>query len=145
MNTEENIQQLQAKLESLSLDVAAYREEVAGLKKHIENLTTSARPRVTQRAPSNFTIENFIGLKLIHFVGIIVLIIGISIGVKYAIDVNIISPALRVLLAYSAGILLFIISLKLRKKYGLFSIILFGGAMASLYFTTYAAFAYYGM
>ena len=36
------------------------------------------------------------------------------------------------------------LSWKLKKKYQLFSAILFSGAMASLYFTTYAAFVYYG-
>jgi uncharacterized membrane protein len=43
-----------------------------------------------------------------------------------------------------AGIVLYLLSWRLRKKYQLFSAILFSGAMASLYFTTYATFVYYG-
>ena len=72
------------------------------------------------------------------------LVIGLSIGVKYAIDRQLISEAARIILAYLAGILLFVLSRRLRKNYLLFSAILFSGAMASLYFTTYAAFVYYG-
>ena len=93
--------------------------------------------------PAPGTLENFIGLRLIHFVGIMVLVIGISIGVKYAIDKELISETMRIILAYCAGLLLFILSLRLKKKYQLFSAILFSGSMATLYFTTYAAFVYY--
>jgi uncharacterized membrane protein len=49
------------------------------------------------------------------------------------------------LLAYLAGAVLLILSLLLKKKYKLFSSILFSGAMATFYFTTYAAYTYYGL
>lgn len=90
-----------------------------------------------------FSLENFIGLRLIHLVGIVVLVIGLSIGVKYAIDRQLISEAARIALAYSAGLLLLVLSWRLRKNFAAFSAILFSGAMASLYFTSYAAFVYY--
>jgi uncharacterized membrane protein len=80
-----------------------------------------------------------------HLVGIVVLVIGLSIGVKYAIDSNLISEQTRILLAYLVGVILFVVSFPLRVKYVGFSTILFSGAMASLYFTTYAAFSYYAM
>jgi uncharacterized membrane protein len=92
---------------------------------------------------SHFSVENFIGLRLIHLVGIVVLVIGLSIGVKYALDKELISEVARIGLAYAAGTLLFLLSLLLRKRYTAFSAILFSGAMASLYFTSYAAFVYY--
>lgn len=94
---------------------------------------------------SSFSLESFIGLNLIHFVGIIVLIIGITIGVKHAIDINLITPNLRIILAYVASAALLLLSYKLLKKYQLFSHILFSGAVASAYFTTYAAYEYYKM
>ncbi|RYD83474.1 MAG: DUF2339 domain-containing protein, partial [Sphingobacteriales bacterium] len=78
-------------------------------------------------------------------IGIFTLVLGIGYFVKYAIDINLISPALRIVLAYLAAAVLFVISIRLRKKYELFSIILFSGAVAAAYFTTYAAFAYYAM
>jgi uncharacterized membrane protein len=73
----------------------------------------------------------------------VVLVTGLSIGVKYAIDKELISEAMRIILAYAAGALLFILSVWLKKKYQVFSAILFSGSMASVYFTTYAAFVYY--
>lgn len=88
-------------------------------------------------------LENFIGLKLIHLVGIVVLVTGISIGVKYAVDKQLISESMRIILAYCAGALLFILSARLKNKYRLFSAILFSGSIASVYFTTYGASVYY--
>ncbi len=88
-------------------------------------------------------LENFIGLKIINLVGIIVLLIGISIGVKYAIDKNLITPLTRIILAYAASAGLLSLSLILKKNYEGFSAILFSGAMASAYFTTYGAITYY--
>jgi uncharacterized membrane protein len=73
----------------------------------------------------------------------VALVIGLSIGVKYAIDKELISEAMRIVLAYAAGVALFLFSWRLKKKYQLFSAILFSGSMASVYFTTYAAFVYY--
>ncbi len=96
-------------------------------------------------APGKLSLENFIGLRLIHLVGMVVLIIGISIGVKYAIDRELISVGLRISLAYGAGILLYFFSWKLKTKYPHFSAILFSGAMASIYFTTYGAHVYYAL
>jgi uncharacterized membrane protein len=52
---------------------------------------------------------------------------------------------MRIGLAYTAGMVLFFLSVRLKKKFQLFSAILFSGAMASLYFTTYAAFVYYNL
>jgi uncharacterized membrane protein len=98
-----------------------------------------------QPARPGVSFENFVGLRLIHFIGIIVLVIGLAIGVKYAIDRNLISPLARIALAYGAGAALLFFSIRLQKKYALFSSILFSGAMASLYFTTYAAFEYYAL
>ncbi|MFY7840871.1 MAG: DUF2339 domain-containing protein [Lacibacter sp.] len=99
------------------------------------------KPAVTK---PTFSLEQFIGLKLLNFVGIIVLLIGIAIGVKFAIDKNLISPLLRIILAYVSGGALLLLSILLRKKYEAFSAILFSGAAATFYFTTYGAFEFYG-
>ena len=93
----------------------------------------------------NHSLENFIGLRIIHLVGIVVLLIGISIGVKYAIDKNLITPLTRIILAYTASAGLFILSIVLKKNYTVFSAVLFSGAMVSAYFTTYGAFVYYNL
>lgn len=145
MNLENKVEELIAKVELLNNNLNQQQSEIALLKAEMEQFKKKKTAVTAPQQTDNLTLENFVGLKLIHFVGIIVLIIGLSIGVKYAIDINLISPALRIVLAYVAGIALFLLSLKLRKKYDLFSAILFSGAMASAYFTTYAAFTYYNM
>jgi uncharacterized membrane protein len=147
MNDEEKIKQLQKQLDELAAEMQQQQLKLFDLQKELSRLQ-GVEPKNIQRQPSrptkNFRLENFIGLRLIHFVGIVVLVIGLSIGVKYAIDQELISEVMRISLAYAAGIILFFLSWRLKKKYQLFSAILFSGAMASLYFTTYAAFVYYG-
>src|SRR5690348_16399082 len=106
---------------------------------------SSPPKKSTSPINNHSALENFIGLKIINLVGIIVLLIGISIGAKYAIDENLITPLSRIILAYAAGMGLFILSLILRKNYEGFSAILFSGAMASAYFTTYGAYTYYNL
>src|SRR5689334_13769781 len=110
----------------------------------LQDKKSGSNSPATVRLSKNFRFENFIGLRVIHFVGIVLLVIGLSIGVKYVIDRQLISEAMRISLAYAAGIILCLLSWRLKKNYQLFSSILFSGAMASLYFTTYAAFVYYG-
>ncbi|MEO8413513.1 MAG: DUF2339 domain-containing protein [Ginsengibacter sp.] len=153
MADEQELHELLQKIDRLSSEIEKYREEINLISKQVASLRNDNSPvsdvkyTGTHSIPkvSSPGLENFIGLKLINFVGIIILIIGLTIGVKYAIDSNLISPAMRIILTYIAGALLFFISVRLRKIYALFSVILFGGAMASAYFTTYAAFEYYAL
>ncbi len=151
MDTPKQIEELKAELTKLRDEVTDQRvqidqlnAEMAAVKNRVfPNRSLNQRPVPVRKEP--VSLENLIGLKLIHFVGIVVLIIGLSIAVKYAIDENLISPALRIGLTYLAGAVLFFLSIKLKSKYQLFSIILFSGAMASIYFTTFAAYTYYDM
>jgi hypothetical protein len=94
---------------------------------------------------STFNFEEFIGGKLISIIGIVVLVIGLGIGVKYAIDRDLINPLTRIILAYLAGGILLAIALRLKKNYKTFSAILLSGGMASLYFTTFAAYSMYAL
>jgi uncharacterized membrane protein len=155
MNTEENINRLQQNLDQLARQLNIYQKEIEQLKKELPAQNTTPQQRILQEnTPAEsfrqtppekklFRLENFVGLKLIHFVGIIVLVAGISIGVKYALDQRLISTGMRIVLAYLTGSLLFILAIFLRSKYKTFSAILFSGAMASLYFTSFAAYVYY--
>ncbi|HEV7782581.1 MAG TPA: DUF2339 domain-containing protein [Chitinophagaceae bacterium] len=153
---EKKIKELEQELNQLSSRLNYFREQISQLKKETrpaQSNETVAEPvppasNKDREHPSHvpkesLSLENFIGLKLLHLTGIVVLVIGISIGVKYAVDKELISPVARIILAYSAGGVLYFFSVRLRKKFPLFSAILFSGTMASLYFTTYAAFAYY--
>lgn len=90
-------------------------------------------------------LEKFIGENLISKIGILVLIIGIGIGVKYSIDNDLISPLTRVILAYLLAFGLVGLAIKLKPKYLNFSSVLISGGMATMYFVTYFGFAAYGL
>lgn len=94
---------------------------------------------------SDFNFEEFIGAKLITIIGIAVLVIGLGIGVKYAIDQDLITPLTRIILAYLAGGIILALALKLKEKFKTFSAVLLSGGMASLYFTTFAAYSMYSL
>jgi len=141
------MQELQKQINALASEMKDQQQRLLELHQELNRLRNKkpgSNPPAAERSSQNFTIENFIGLRVIHFVGIILLVIGLSIGVKYVIDRQLISESMRISLAYLAGIVLYLLSWRLKKNYQLFSAILFSGGMASLYFTTYAAFVYYG-
>ncbi len=158
MNREQEIIELKDLIRQLSSEMSLHYERLEGLQKRLNELEKDNIPESQKNGrkdidnPINPTdsiqdekmsLENFIGLRLMHLVGIVVLVIGISIGVKYAVDKELISETARIVMAYMAGVILYLLSDRLKKKFALFSAILFSGAMASLYFTTYAAFVYY--
>ncbi|NOT49141.1 MAG: DUF2339 domain-containing protein, partial [Acidobacteria bacterium] len=90
-------------------------------------------------------LEKFIGENLISKIGILVLIIGVGIGVKYSIDNNLISPLTRVVLAYIFAFGIIGVAIKLKSKYHNFSAALISGGMAILYFVTYFAYSAYSL
>ncbi len=90
-------------------------------------------------------IEKFIGEHLISKIGIIITVIGVAIGVKYAIDHDLISPWARIILGYLAGLVLFGFAFRLKKQYQAYSAILLSGSMAILYFITFAAYSFYNL
>ncbi|HEY0461596.1 MAG TPA: DUF2339 domain-containing protein [Pyrinomonadaceae bacterium] len=112
-----------------------------GQQKPFEN---TVRPfPVPPKAKSE--IEKFIGENLISKIGIVVLVIGVGIGAKYAIDNNLISPLMRIVLGYVFGIGLLGFAVRLKAKYLNFSAVLLSGAMAIMYFITYFAYSLYGL
>src|SRR6187200_1811313 len=150
MNNEDTIESLRAEVDRLYKQLEHNYNELKLLYRKIEqlenrnrNISSSSSQLAPKKIVENWHLENFIGLKLIHLVGIVILVIGLSIGVKYAIDKNLISEGMRIVLAYTAGVVLYGLSVWLKRNYKSFSAILFSGAMASVYFTTYAAFVYY--
>lgn len=92
---------------------------------------------------SKSNLERFIGENLISKIGILVLIIGVAIGAKYAIDNNLINPLTRIIIGYVFGLGLIGFAYKLREKYLNFSAVLLSGAMAILYFITFFAHSLY--
>ncbi|MCX6284077.1 MAG: DUF2339 domain-containing protein, partial [Bacteroidetes bacterium] len=95
------------------------------------------------KAKSN--LEKFIGENLINKIGIVILVIGVGIGAKYAIDHDLISPWTRIILGYILGLGLLGFAIRLKKEYLSFSAVLLSGSMAIMYFITFAAFSFYAL
>ncbi len=90
-------------------------------------------------------LEKFIGENLINKIGIVILVIGVGIGTKYAIDHDLISPLTRILLGYVLGLGLLGFAIRLKKEYHNFSSVLLSGSMAIMYFMTFAAYSFYSL
>lgn len=87
--------------------------------------------------------EKLIGENLFGKIGILILIFGIGLFVKYAIDNEWINETMRTILSFAVGSSLLFIAQYLHKKYRMFSSLLAGGAFAIFYITTAIAFHYY--
>lgn len=99
----------------------------------------SANPKKT------FNLEKFIGENLINKIGILIVVIGVGIGAQYAIEHQLISPLTRIILGYLMGLGLLGVAIKLKKNYESFSAVLLSGAMAIMYFITFAAYSIYNL
>ncbi|MEP5341345.1 MAG: DUF2339 domain-containing protein [Algibacter sp.] len=109
-------------------------------KQVVQEPTLSLWERFKQRNPD---LEKFIGENLINKIGILILVLGISYFVKYAIDKDWINEPARVGIGILAGSLVLFIAHKLRQKYAPFSSVLVAGAIAIFYFTISIAFHEY--
>ena len=107
-----------------------------------EPFEASERESILPKEKS-FDIEKLIGENLINKIGILVLVIGVAIGGKYSIENNLISPLARIVLGYAVGIVLLLLSIKLKEKYLNFSAVLVSGGMSILYFITYFSYNFY--
>ncbi|MFK8054533.1 MAG: DUF2339 domain-containing protein [Saprospiraceae bacterium] len=103
---------------------------------------TPPKPKAP-RTPSQ--LEKYIGENLLPVVAIAILILGVSYGVIDAIEKDLISPTIRIVLGYFVGIGLLGFAERLRTKYNGFSAVLLGGGMAVLYFITYIAYDFYDL
>lgn len=92
---------------------------------------------------NNPDLEKFIGENLINKIGILILVLGISYFVKYAIDKDWINEPARVGIGILSGALVMGIAHKLRQKYAAFSSVFVAGAIAIFYFTIGIAFHSY--
>lgn len=88
----------------------------------------------------NPDLEKFIGENLINKIGVLILVLGISYFVKYAIDKDWINEPARVGIGVLCGALVMGIAHKLRKNYAAFSSVIVAGAISIFYFTIGIAF-----
>lgn len=94
---------------------------------------------------STFDLEKFVGENIISKLGILILLIGVAIGGKYAIDHEMLSPAVRIIIGTTIGLVLQGVAMKLKKEYKKFSAILSSGSSAILYFMTFFAYGLYDL
>jgi uncharacterized membrane protein len=109
----------------------------AGKSKEKQQQAPAAAPK------SKEGLEDFIGGNILGKIGIGILVIGIGIFVKYAIDQDWIGSVGRVMIGLGCGSLLMGIAHYLRKTYKAFSSILLGGGIAVLYFSVAIAYHQY--
>ena len=84
---------------------------------------------------NNPDLEKFVGENLINKIGILILVLGISFFVKFAIDKDWINEPARVGIGILAGSLVMAIAHKLKKNFAAFSSVLVADAISVFYFT----------
>lgn len=89
---------------------------------------------------SNPDLEKFIGENLINKIGILILVLGISFFVKFAIDRDWINEAGRVGIGVLSGGLLMGVAHFLRRRFAAFSSVFVAGAISVFYLTIGIAF-----
>jgi len=118
-------------------------EEIEKSTNFQSNPTSQTSEKSQTSSNAGNEIEKFIGENLISKIGIVITVIGVAIGTKYAIDHQLISPLTRIILGYIFSFGLLGIALRLKKDYENYSAVLLSGSMAILYFLTYAAYSFY--
>ncbi len=109
--------------------------------------TTPAEPQAPSppRPRRTANLERWIGRHLLALIGIGILVFGVGIGVRWAIENDFIGPVARIVMGYATGVTLLGFAERLRSKYAQLSAILLGGGMSVLYGVTYAAHDLYGL
>lgn len=127
---------------SFAEEKTAPKETVKESKKE-EKVYTPQKPWFERFKEKNPDLEKFIGENLINKIGILILVLGISFFVKYAIDKDWINEPARVGVGILCGALVMGIAHKLKKNYAAFSSVLVAGAISIFYFTIFIAFHEY--
>ena len=87
--------------------------------------------------------EKFIGENLMNKIGILILVVAVGLGIKYAIGEGWINEVGRIGVGLLTGVILIGIAHKLRKNYTAFSSVLVGGGIAVFYLTIAFGFQLY--
>jgi uncharacterized membrane protein len=165
-NMKESIASLEVKLRELSSSqlqvfdqIEALQLEIIGIKKAagiepnalpIQNAIS--RPHIKEKKQPtslrNFAIhqskiEDLIGTNLFNKIGILIIVVGVFIGAKYAIDKELISPSTRILLGYLIAASLAFVSFRLKRKYPDFSAVMMSGSISIMYFISFIAYNFY--
>lgn len=97
----------------------------------------------TVKSKASGNLEAFVAGDLFSKIGIGILILGASIGIKYAYDHFLISNWAKIIFAYLGSMAVGMVGLYLKKKYHQLSAVIVGGSLSLLFLTTYFAADYY--
>ncbi len=124
--------------EPLQVDIA--KEVVKPIIEKKQIFVESKKSWFEKFRENNPDLEKFVGENLINKIGILILVLGISFFVKYAIDKNWINETARVGIGILAGSLVMGVAHKLKQNYKAFSSVMVAGAISIFYFTIAIAF-----
>lgn len=132
-------------LNQKKLQSASYNRGLTETAESSLSPVTDSHSKKTDLPEIGKNLEKFVGENLISVIGIAITVLGVGIGVRYSIENELISPLTRIILGYVSGLALLGFGIKLKSKYTDFSAVLVSGAIAILYFITYAAYSFYDL
>lgn len=98
-----------------------------------------------EKKKKSYDLEKLMGENIFGKIGILILVVGIGLFVKYAIDNEWIGETVRTALGFAGGAVLLAIAFFLKERYRTFSSLLSGGGFAVFYVTVAMAYHYYGL
>ena len=136
--------ELQSLKTSLQKDAAAQQTEVPFVRRSTSSVPPPKKqvPPATNNARKD-QLENLIGSNIINKIGILVTVVGVFIGAKYAIEKELISATTRIILGYGIAAILCVLAYRLKAKYIDYSAVLMSGSISIIYFITYIAHSFY--
>lgn len=140
------VQPVKEEIPEIKAEKVVFSMETKGTPIREEEIKKSIAPIEPKKSfwdnfkEQNPDLEKFIGENLINKIGVLILVLGISYFVKYAIDKDWINEPARVGIGVLCGALVMGIAHKLRKNYAAFSSVIVAGAIAIFYFTIGIAF-----
>lgn len=129
------------KIKADSTESVTIPEEKPNVVIPVEKTVKPASTPVVNKEKTSW--EQFIGEQLLSKIGIAIVLIGVGIGAKYAIDHNLIGEVGRVFSGFAIALVLGLFAFYFREKYRSFSAVLASGSIAVAYFMTYAAYGFY--
>ncbi|WP_062198198.1 DUF2339 domain-containing protein [Massilibacterium senegalense] len=107
---------------------------------HDQNVIDSkSHPRIGNLNPTE---EKLVSVWFAR-IGILLFVFGIAFFIKYSFEFF--SPTIRVLMGSAIGLLLFLLSYVIRKKYATYSQALIGGGGLTLYFSIFSGYHFYSL